>query len=126
MRAYSLNSPTIMIRLIRLATVDNSTARLAPPHFMKPFFVRHARRPSQASSVAMMINIAKASNSNIEYPVLLASSRPRLRKDRSQSSEGAQTGDAHGDLKVERCDVVSTPGFLRYSCNVTAVTMSES
>lgn len=57
-----------MIRPISMAAVDNSAARLVPPHLMKPFFARQARRPNKASSVAMMIDVAKARNSSIEHP----------------------------------------------------------
>ena len=112
-----------MIRLIKVTAVDNSAARLVPPHFMKPFFARQARRPDQASSVAVMINIAKASNSNMVHPYGI---KQKIEKDQPQSSAGAQTGDAHRDLKLEKYEAVSIPGLLRYSCNVTAVAMSEA
>ena len=42
---------------------------------MKRFLVRHARRPEQAKSAAMMINIATMNNSNIEHPLGIKQTR---------------------------------------------------
>jgi hypothetical protein len=87
---------------------------------MKPFFARQARRPNQASSVAMMIDVAKARNSNIEHPF-------RYQADYGwKGSVALIRGRANGDLQLEKCEAVSIWRMFRYSRNVIAPTVSEA
>jgi hypothetical protein len=65
LRACSLNNPTMEIRLIKVAAVDNTAATPAPLHLMRPFLVRQASRPDQASSAATSIKAARAKNSSM-------------------------------------------------------------
>ena len=113
-----------MIRLIKVTAVDDSAARLVPHHLMRPFFVRHARTLNQASSVAMMINIAEASNSNIEQPFRYHAIK--VGEDRSQSSAGAPAGAPTETLQPEKCEAVSTTSMFRYSGNVLAPTVAKA
>jgi hypothetical protein len=105
LRAYTLNSPTITITLVKLVAVNNTAARPVPPHLLKGFFARQARRPDQASSVATIINIAKPSNSSMVHP------HSRFEQNRTGKDHAAVTRARHGSAVEETYGWKTTKRF---------------
>jgi hypothetical protein len=66
-RACRLESPTNVITLTKVATIDNMAAKPAPPHFTKLFLTRKARRLDQANSAAIVIDVVKPSKPDMVH-----------------------------------------------------------
>jgi hypothetical protein len=79
------------IALTKVPAADNRAAKPVPPHFMKPFFARQARRLNQANSVAMMINVARASKSRMVHPEIEQEKLERISRGRPRQAPAVPT-----------------------------------
>jgi len=55
-----------------------------------------------------------------------ASSRIKLKSISRGHPQARKLATPTKDLKLEKCEAVTTPGFLRYSRNVTAAAMPDA